>query len=79
MQTKSQEEIDSFSPQVTATCKTGSMNIKVLFNNPFSGIIHARDFRTPNCMTLGNGSNIATMSLNLLSKSDCGIIVNNVR
>lgn len=58
------------------------MNIKVLFNNGYSGAIHARDFRNPHCMTFGNGSNVLTMSLNLLAKqgaSDyCGILVSNV-
>lgn len=71
-----------FAPQVTATCKAGSMNIKVLFNSQYSGAVHARDHRTPACMSFGNGSNIVTMSLNLLVKQGsseyCGILVSNV-
>lgn len=58
------------------------MNIKILFNSPYSGAIHARDFRTPSCMTFGNGSNVVAMSLNLLAKTGspeyCGILVSNV-
>lgn len=80
-QVQSQDAAD-FAPQVTATCKAGAMNIKILFNSPYSGAIHARDFRNPHCMTFGNGSNIVTMSLNLLAKQGsaeyCGILVSNV-
>lgn len=58
------------------------MNIKILFNNPYNGAVHARDFRNPYCMAFGNGSNILTMSLNLQSKASapdyCGILVSNV-
>jgi hypothetical protein len=58
------------------------MNIKILFNSPYSGAVHARDFRNPHCMTFGNGTNIVTMSLNLLAKQGaaeyCGILVSNV-
>lgn len=66
-----------FSPQVTATCKTGVMHIKVAFNNSYAGAIHARDFRTPQCMQFGDGSNAVSLSLNLLAKKShaeyCGI------
>lgn len=34
-----------FSPVVTATCKTGVMSIKINFNQPFNGVVHAREFR----------------------------------
>lgn len=71
-----------FSPQVSATCKTGVMNIKVSFNNTYAGAIHARDFRTPQCMQFGDGSKQITLSLNLLAKEGhpdyCGILVHNV-
>lgn len=81
MQVQSQDAAD-FAPQVTATCKAGAMNVKVLFNSPYSGAVHARDFRTSSCMTFGNGTNIVTMSLNLLAKQGsteyCGILVSNV-
>jgi hypothetical protein len=81
LQVQAQDAVD-FAPQVSATCKAGAMNIKVLFNSPYSGAVHARDYRTPACMTFGNGSNIVTMSLNLLAKNNssesCGILVSNV-
>lgn len=81
LQVQSQDGVE-FAPQVSATCKGGAMNIKILFNSPYSGAVHARDFRTPSCMTFGNGTNIVTMSLNLLSKQGsseyCGILVSNV-
>lgn len=80
-QAQTQDAVD-FAPQVTATCKAGAMNIRILFNSPYSGAVHARDFRNPNCMTFGNGSNVVTMSLNLLAKQGspeaCGILVSNV-
>lgn len=70
-----------FLPQVTATCKTGVMNIKVAFNNSYAGAIHARDFRTPQCMQFGDGSNTVSLSLNLLAKKGhteyCGIEIHN--
>ncbi|XP_058468041.1 uncharacterized protein LOC131440619 [Malaya genurostris] len=72
-----------FAPHVTATCKTGTMNIKIQFNVPYNGVVHARDFRTPPCMTLGNGSSSVALSLNLRAPQDsgdfCGILVSNVK
>lgn len=71
-----------FSPQVSATCKTGVMNIKVAFNNTYTGAIHARDYRTSQCMQFGDGTNQITLSLNLLAREGhpdyCGILVHNV-
>lgn len=71
-----------FVPQVSATCKAGVMNIKVSFNNPYSGAIHARDYRKRECMQLGNGSNSIGLSINLLAKQDqsdyCGVLTHNV-
>ncbi|XP_053686828.1 uncharacterized protein LOC128736375 [Sabethes cyaneus] len=71
-----------FAPHVTATCKSGTMNIKIIFTAAYNGIVHARDFRTLSCMAFGNGSAAVTLSLNLLAKqgnSDyCGILVSNV-
>lgn len=71
-----------FAPHVTATCKSGAMNIRIQFASAYSGAVHARDFRNPSCMTFGNGSTTVGMSLNLLAKqgqSDyCGILVSNV-
>lgn len=75
--------VDSeFSPQVSATCKAGQMHIRVHFNNSFHGAVHARDYRTPECMTHGNGSNVATLDINLMAQTGapdyCGLILNNV-
>lgn len=71
-----------FAPHVTATCKSGSMNIKIQFTAPYNGVVHARDFRSPACMTFGNGSAVVGLSLNLLAKQGnseyCGILVSNV-
>lgn len=39
------EQAVDFSPVVTATCKAGFMTIRINFNQSFSGIAHARDFR----------------------------------
>lgn len=67
---------------MTATCKSGTMNIKVVFTSPYSGAVHARDYRNPNCMTFGNGTTTVGMSLNLLAKREqsdyCGILISNV-
>ncbi|XP_018336489.1 uncharacterized protein LOC108744985 [Agrilus planipennis] len=70
-----------FAPQVSATCKAGHMNIRVRFNNSFYGAIHARDYRTPACMTNGDGGELVTLDINLLaaqgSPDYCGLIINN--
>ncbi|XP_031625255.1 uncharacterized protein LOC116341958 isoform X2 [Contarinia nasturtii] len=72
---------NEFSPQVSATCRTGIMNIKVAFNNSYSGAIHTRDHRTSSCMQFGDGSNTVSLSLNLLAREKdpdyCGILVHN--
>uniref|UniRef100_A0A182NL87 ZP domain-containing protein n=1 Tax=Anopheles dirus TaxID=7168 RepID=A0A182NL87_9DIPT len=71
-----------FAPHVTATCKSGTMNIKIQFAGPYNGVVHARDFRTPACMTFGNGTASLALSLNLLAKSGnseyCGILISNL-
>lgn len=71
-----------FTPQVTATCKTGHMNIRVAFNNSFYGAVHARDFRTPACMAHGDGGKLVTLDINLIASPNsseyCGLLVNNV-
>lgn len=71
-----------FAPHVTATCKSGTMNIRIQFTGPYNGVVHARDFRSPACMALGNGSAVLGLSLNLLAKKgnndNCGILVSNV-
>lgn len=74
--------LGDFSPQVSATCKSSIMNIKVAFNNSYHGAIHARDFRSAQCMQFGDGSNSVALSLNLLAREGhpdyCGILVHNV-
>ncbi|KAF5278334.1 hypothetical protein FQA39_LY05823 [Lamprigera yunnana] len=70
-----------FAPQVTATCKTGHMNIRVGFNSSFFGAVHAREFRTPACMVQGDGSKQVSLEINLFANPDspeyCGLLVNN--
>lgn len=58
------------------------MNIKVKMSSGYTGAVHVRDYRTPGCMAMGDGSDQVTFSLNLWAKqgaSDyCGILVSNV-
>lgn len=58
------------------------MHIKVNFNGSFYGTIHARDFRTPTCMSVGDGGKSVTLNISLLapqgSPDYCGLLVNNV-
>lgn len=71
-----------FNPQVTATCKADhTMHIKVTFNSSFYGTIHARDYRTPACMSVGDGGKTVTLNISLLappgSTEYCGLLNNN--
>ncbi|ERL88354.1 uncharacterized protein LOC109545561 isoform X1 [Dendroctonus ponderosae] len=71
-----------FNPQVSATCKADhTMNIRVNFNSSFHGTIHARDYRTPACMSVGDGGKSVTLNISLLapqgSAEYCGLLVNN--
>lgn len=81
-QVNTQEPAQDFVPHVTATCKGGTMNIKVQFSSPYYGAVHAREHRISKCMTQGDGGTSVQMSLNLLAKKDnddyCGILVSNV-
>lgn len=82
-QTWSQLQDTEFNPQVSATCKADhTMHIKVNFNGSFYGTIHARDFRTPTCMSVGDGGKSVTLNISLLapqgSPDYCGLLVNNV-
>jgi hypothetical protein len=47
-----------------------------------SGALQARDYRSPSCMTYGNGSHVMTLGINLLANNGapdyCGVLVNNV-
>jgi hypothetical protein len=46
------------------------------------GAVQARDYRSPGCMTYGNGSHVTTLGINLLANNGapdyCGVLVNNV-
>ncbi|TMW47453.1 hypothetical protein DOY81_007471 [Sarcophaga bullata] len=70
-----------FAPHVSATCKAGTMNIKVKLDGPYTGAVHARDHRTAACMAMGDGSDAVAFSLNLLAKQGspdyCGVLVSN--
>ncbi|KAF7274041.1 hypothetical protein GWI33_013273 [Rhynchophorus ferrugineus] len=71
-----------FNPQVSATCKADqTMNIKVNFNNSFYGTVHARDYRTPSCMAVGDGGKVVSLVISLLAPSGsagyCGLVTNN--
>lgn len=70
-----------FTPLVTATCKAGYMTIKIQTNSSFIGAVHAKDYRTPACLTYGNGSNAVSLGINLFaspqSNEYCGVIVSN--
>uniref|UniRef100_A0A1A9Z764 ZP domain-containing protein n=1 Tax=Glossina pallidipes TaxID=7398 RepID=A0A1A9Z764_GLOPL len=74
--------LQEFAPHVSATCKAGTMNIKVKFDGPYTGAVHARDYRTSSCMAMGDGSDAIAFSLNLLAKQGstdyCGVLVSNV-
>lgn len=71
-----------FAPRVSATCKAGTMNIKVKLDGPYTGAVHARDHRTPACMAMGDGSDTVAFSINILAKQGapdyCGVLVSNV-
>uniref|UniRef100_A0A8D9BX38 ZP domain-containing protein n=1 Tax=Cacopsylla melanoneura TaxID=428564 RepID=A0A8D9BX38_9HEMI len=70
-----------FVPAVTATCKAGYMTIRVNTTQPFGGAVHAKDFRSPSCLTYGNGSHMTSLGINLLapqgSPEYCGVLINN--
>ncbi|XP_056635441.1 uncharacterized protein LOC130444369 [Diorhabda sublineata] len=80
-ETCSQLTETDFVPQVSATCKGNHMNIRVNFNNSFSGAVHARDFRTTSCMKYGDGSKSVTLDINYMAQPGapdyCGLFVNN--
>ncbi|XP_067619040.1 uncharacterized protein [Eurosta solidaginis] len=72
---------NEFAPHVTATCKSGTMNIRVKFDGPYTGAVHARDQRNAACMAMGDGSDAVGFSINLLAKQGapdyCGVLVSN--
>ncbi|XP_063361383.1 uncharacterized protein LOC134665999 isoform X1 [Cydia fagiglandana] len=81
VRSQSTEGSSEFAPVVTATCKTGVMSVKINFNQPFYGVAHAREFRTPACMAQGNGSESMSFDVSLMaaqgSPDYCGVFWNN--
>ena len=77
---KSQED---FSPTVSATCRAGIMTIKVETKNNFVGVVHARDYREPQCSGYGENTKITFLRINLHSEENdkdyCGVFYNQVR
>ena len=77
---KSQED---FSPTVSATCRAGVMTIKVETKNNFVGVVHARDYREPQCSGYGENTKITFLRINLHAeendKNYCGVFYNQVR
>ncbi|RVE47098.1 hypothetical protein evm_008282 [Chilo suppressalis] len=78
---KNADETSEFSPVVNATCKSGIMSIKITFNQPFNGVAHAKEFRTPACKVQGNGSENVALEINMEapkgSPTYCGVAWNN--
>ncbi|XP_026328389.1 uncharacterized protein LOC113236499 isoform X2 [Hyposmocoma kahamanoa] len=81
VQAQNTENAGEFTPAVQATCKSGIMSIKITFNQPFNGIAHAREYRTPACMAQGNGSEALSFDINLTAAQGapdyCGVFWNN--
>ena len=75
-------EPSEFAPMVSASCKTGWMEISVSTKGPFAGAVQAMDSRTPACVSFGNGTNTTTLRINMLAsqgeKDYCGVLANNV-
>ena len=68
---------DDFAPTVSATCRAGIMTIKVETKQNFIGVVHARDYRQPQCSGYGENSRITLLRLNLLARENdkdyCGV------
>ncbi|XP_076059884.1 uncharacterized protein LOC143036420 isoform X2 [Oratosquilla oratoria] len=72
---------EDFAPDIMASCRAGFMEINVLVNNlAYTGMVHARDTRKPQCMAVGNGSGNVTLRLPLITEEDdpdyCGVRIN---
>ena len=80
---RSKQSLDDFSPSVSATCRAGIMTIKVETKQNFIGVVHARDYREPQCSGYGENSKITLLRLNLLAREDdrdyCGVFYSQVR
>lgn len=74
---------DDFSPGVSATCRAGIMTITVETKENFIGVVHARDYREPQCSGYGENTKITFLRINLLaeenSKGYCGVFYSQVR
>nr|XP_053652009.1 uncharacterized protein LOC128702021 [Cherax quadricarinatus] len=80
-QVVSQSVDEDFTPNIEASCKAGYMIINVYVkNHEYRGAVHSRDFRKPECMVIGDGSNHVTLRLPLITDKDdpsyCGVRVN---
>ena len=68
---------DNFSPGVSATCRGGIMTIKVETKQNFIGVVHARDFRHPQCSGYGENTKITylrvKLNANKKDKDYCGV------
>ncbi len=76
------KSLDDFSPTVSATCRAGIMTIKVETKQNFIGVVHARDYREPQCSGYGENSKITFLRINLLAREDdrdyCGVFYSQV-
>ena len=74
---------DDFSPTVSATCRAGIMTIKVETKVNFVGVVHARDYREPQCSGYGENTKITFLRINLLAEENgkgyCGVFYSQVR
>ncbi|KAG1707500.1 hypothetical protein GQR58_003478 [Nymphon striatum] len=75
---RSQTTEKEFSPQVSASCRKGSMFVTVKTTQPFNGAIHVKDTRKKACMALGSGGTDTVLRLSLIGDDDniCGIRTN---
>ncbi|XP_063590911.1 uncharacterized protein LOC134767966 [Penaeus indicus] len=78
---RAQSVDEDFTPNIEASCKAGYMQITVYVKNlEYRGAVHARDFRRPECMAIGDGSSSVTLQLPLITDKDdpsyCGVRVN---
>lgn len=70
--------ISSTDPTIDAHCERGMMIINVLTPEPFTGVIHTRDYRKREpCRVYGYGSHNTTLRINAVASKDdenyCGV------
>ena len=77
------KSLDDFAPAVKATCRAGIMTIKVETKQNFIGVVHARDFREPQCSGYGENTKVTYLRINLLARENdrdyCGVFYSQVR